>query len=211
MPGMDVTEVILGMGARLVQQAASGGRVADRYLRASLSLLGHAGKWSAVEASGVMCSTRQRTPLGEIVSCSNGAISGCVSCHSPVCLDHAFVSPSDGNTICFSCVATMQVTSKSEPPPQPVKESFSGPTCSCKNFWEAEESCLLHGDVARTRNKRRMLSVLGLTGSPSWKRVQGRYRELAKLYHPDRTKAGGDRMAEINDAFTWLKENKEAA
>ena len=208
---MDVADVILGMGARLVQQAASGGRVADRYLRASLSLLSHAGRWAAVENSGVVCAVSRKTPLGEVLPCRSGAIAGCVSCGRPVCLDHAFVSPEAGNAICYSCVALAQAASKDEVEPCADKETFSGPACSCKNPWKINEDCPLHGELAHSVTRRRMLSVLGLSGNPSWKRVQARYRELVKLYHPDRTKQPGNKMAEINQAFSWLKENRKQA
>jgi len=47
-------------------------------------------------------------------------------------------------------------------------------------------------------------SLLGLKGNENLAAIKRRYRDLAKMYHPDINREGGDRMREINAAYREL-------
>lgn len=213
--------------ASLVAQAAKGVHTdtsADYYVQAVGRMMEHASRWSAVSESGLKCSIRVTTPLQKQVRCVSPAIAACVACENPVCFSHALISPSNGDMICYGCVARLMGTSP-HPQQQPRRSRRAGatsaPQCTCATPWQLDPTCVVHGrassdEIARTRRKH--LRTLDLDEDADWEDIQFAYKQLAKKHHPDkhppsRQKRQVSRIKKINAAFAWLKKQyqEEAA
>lgn len=185
---IDFRQMLFGVGSSAVQSVRTGSQQGDVYAQAVARLMQHAGKWSAVSRSGIVCTTQQRTPIGTTERCRSAAIGLCVICNQPTCFNHSMISPHDGTQICFGCVGRMQQLHQSE---------------------GAEH---INYDVSDEQKTADCLLVLGLTGEPSWAQVQAVYKALAKEHHPDRhppaqRSAQEKKFKRISEAYEWLKTN----
>jgi hypothetical protein len=184
--------------AAFVPASARGGSEGqdNRYLQAIGRLMVHAVRWQAVSATGIKCALHFQAN-GTQHLCAEGAIAGCVVCARPVCLEHAMVSPSDGNVVCFACVGEAQ-QARGVGPGQQGQQSVPGNP-------SAEDERL------------RCLGVLGLDADATSVEISAAYKALAFAHHPDRAgtaakkKAASRRMVKINEAYSWLVNNKKRA
>ena len=188
----DFGQILAAFGAQVAQQVQTENPAADRYLHAIGRLMAHANRWRAVSATGIKCALHFQNPIGERVQCSEGAISGCVVCKKPVCLTHAMVSPRDGTVVCFACVGAAQAREGPE-------ESRVPPASGVGRTYDEE--------------RRRHLKALGLGLGATDIEVHAAYKALAFQHHPDRAssskkKAAQKRLTKINEAYTWLINNK---
>jgi hypothetical protein len=195
---LDFGQIIAAFGSQVAQQLQTDNPNADRYVHAIGRLMAHAGRWRAVSAMGIGCSTHFRNPTGERAKCSESAISGCVICAQPVCLTHSMVSTRDGTAVCFGCVGKAQALHKAEHghPPPPATESEQR--------------------VSYAAERRARLQALGLGEGATDVEVHAAFKALAFEKHPDRAskgrkKAAEKEMAKINEAYSWLVNNKRAA
>jgi hypothetical protein len=208
--------------ASLAAQAAQGVRTntpADGYVQAAAKLMEHASRWSAVSASGLKCSITMVTPQSNHVRCVTPAIGVCVVCDNPVCFGHAMISPSNGDMVCYGCIARMTGASPNPKQETPPKTADASPQCNCQEPWKLSPQCPVHGrqsndDLGRMRRKH--LRALELDEDADWEDVQFAYKQLVKKHHPDRhpptrKKRQESRIKKINAAFTWLKKHYEEA
>lgn len=73
-----------------------------------VALVGNANNFRAVMLSGIRC------------ACSGPAVSACLSCNRPTCLEHAYVS-SAAKVMCDSCVEGRSARPSSPPPVDETK------------------------------------------------------------------------------------------
>lgn len=213
---MNLTQLFTSIGAQVAKDIHTENPHADRYVNVVGRLMAHASKWSAVSGAGIKCTTRYRNPINENVTCREGAIASCVVCEKPTCFNHAMVSPRDGNVICFGCVGSAQQHVRDNGAPS--NSGSYGAQCLCADPWRCDPRCPVHGNEAENgvSQRRDHLGTLGLDDSASFDEIKTAYKELARKHHPDRAKGvrkgrAQKRMAEINAAYEWLTNNKEAA
>lgn len=119
--------------------------------------------------------------------CPESAVGYCAGCGRTVCLAHAAVSMR-GDVVCLKCVTDLHGDG-----PSPKNASSKRRKQRATSGDTDVDACL---------------RVLGITPSDDWderwEEIKARYRELARLKHPDR---GGDTeaFARINDAFETLR------
>jgi hypothetical protein len=149
-------------------------------------------RWRGVALSGIRCNI-PRVVGGMGIDCPHPAIGKCQLCPKTVCLDHAAVA-SNGNVACIACLNEIM---KSRP-------QYAG---------QAPQAAKLDPVVER----RRCLRVLGLKDPADWDEIRAAYKELALKHHPDRQKddvaraKATKKLTELNAAFKWLDQNREAA
>ncbi len=217
---MNLTQFLASIGAQAAQGFHTDNPQADRYVNVAGRLMAHASKWSAVSAAGIKCTSNFRSPTGEALRCSEGAIASCVVCENPTCFNHAMVSPVDGNVICFGCVGSAQahVREHGAAPSSPgYTNPSSGAQCVCQDAWRCDPRCPVHGGAGGQEVRREHLKTLGLDIGANVGEIKTAYKDLARKHHPDRVSdarkgRAQKRMAAINVAYEWLMENqKEAA
>lgn len=216
---MNPAQIIAALAAQAVQGVHTN-TPADQYVAVAGRLLEHASRWSAVSASGLKCTIHMVVQGGQHARCVAGAIGTCVACNSPVCFNHAMISPGNGDMVCYGCVA--KLTGASPHPPrqeQPRPPPADGPQCTCQHFWQVDPGCPVHGRASNDevgRKRRRYLGTLDLDEDADWEDVQYAYKQLVKKHHPDRhppsrRKRQEQRVKKINAAYAWLKKHYEEA
>jgi hypothetical protein len=155
-------------------------------------------RWTAVGSSGVKCHVAQRTEDGG-KSCKSVAIGGCMACGSPVCIEHAFVSPR--GVLCYVC-ADEEIDKRN-----PDAKTDRGRPFGFVNPFENET-----GEETR----RRHLRTLALADTADDEDIKAAYKRLAKRYHPDRAPeserdAASKKLRALNEAYEWLVRRKDRA
>lgn len=176
---------------------------ADRYARWLMALAQHAfSRWLSISASGLECKVRLRGQRGEIVTCGKPAISPCIICGEPCCLEHSLVSAA-GPVACMGCLEAAKILRRRggqgewpetswEPPSNPSSSDY-GKRVRYLHILEIEDE-----DAGQTE-------------------IQAAYKKLVKELHPDRASDDNDRrwrtkrLIEINAAYKWLMEMEEKA
>jgi hypothetical protein len=172
---------------------------ADRYARYMAKMLEQIlTRWTTVGASGVLCHLAQQAEDGDR-QCKSVAIGGCMACGSPVCIDHAFVSPR--GALCYACVD--EEIAKRNPDAKNDRGKPFGFVDPYAN--ETEED-----------TRRRHLRTLRLADSADADDIKAAYKRLAKSYHPDRAPeserdAASKKLRGLNEAYEWLVRRKDKA
>lgn len=222
---MNITELLVGIGAQVAQDVRTDNPTTDGYVRAVARLMQHASKWAAVSASGIKCVTHYKNPIGEMHSCDTAAIGACVACGQATCFQHAMISPADGKIVCYGCVGVAQKMARKmgsqwrdqkQPPVQPRdRPSSSGPRCTCRFPWECDPNCPVPAHSGRAARAEH-LDTLGLDADANWEDVSRAFRKLGRKYHPDRAttarvhRTNEAKFKKISEAFEWLKANRES-
>ena len=86
----------------------------------------------------------------------------------------------------------------------PNKAGYGNP----KQWNQAFNARLGHDEAKKTLGETDPLSVLELTGKPTWDEIKSQYRKLVLKHHPDR---GGnpETFKKIQAAYELLEENHE--
>lgn len=191
---MDLAQFLSTLGAGVAQalppEVASG----NPYALAISRLMRHAGQWQHVANAGFICHIVQFAGAVQH-RCKGKAIGQCIACKHPTCFEHAMISPATGEMCCLFCVSKLGVVQQ---PPPPAANGHNG---------HAQPGV----DVKALRKKH--LATLGLADPTDWDEIEATYKDLAKKHHPDRARPhlrdkATARMAAINAAHTWLKENR---
>lgn len=184
----------------LIGRVAQGLRPDDAISRHYARLMGDFGRhalmrWVATSQVGLGC----RLVLvqgGMRHACPHPAAGACIACGHPVCLDHAFASPQDGNLICRACVQRVgPAAAGAQPPPSAAPPAADDP------------------------ERLRALAQLDLRPGATPAEIKRRFRELSKDYHPDTLRglpeeereAREARYRQITAAYTYLTQTEEAA
>jgi len=213
---MNLTEILANLGAQAAQGVNLKGDSAG-YAQMVARLAQHAGSWAAVSAAGIKCSTHFKSQRG-ITKCKSSAIAACTVCERATCFNHSMISPSDGNIICFGCVGKAQEGfHRASPAPAPEDSDYGNSAqCICQSIGSIDPDCPVHASEAEDF-RAKCLKTLGLEEDVSWSVIHSTYRNLARKHHPDRVQSvkkkasANRRMRKINDAYTWLKNNRQEA
>ena len=159
-------------------------------------------------AAGMRCTVHHRRR-----PCGGTAIGQCMACQMPVCFEHSMISPKDGTVICFGCVGEMVRQQRGAVPPRAEPSDSPPPPQDEPAWWGVPPGASSEDQELRLQ----YLSVLGLDDSASYETIRVAYRRLAAQCHPDRVRgeqarrAAEQRLKQINEAYSWLNQHREAA
>lgn len=196
---MNIQQIIGAALSGIGGSVRTGHPEADRYARYLASMLEQIlTRWTTVGASGVRCHVAKHTEDGG-KPCKSVAIGGCMACGSPVCIEHAFVSPR--GALCYVC-ADEEIAKRN-----PDDRGDRGRPFGFVDPSEDE-------DVEATA--KRHLRTLGLVETADDEDIKAAYKRLAKRYHPDRAPeserdAASRKLRELNLAYEWLMHRSKAA
>jgi len=211
----DLADILSGLGLRAggPRSPSGGNPEADRYTQLIGRFAQHAVRWAAVRASGFRCVTGHHDH-GRPVTCGSPAIASCVVCSAPVCFDHGMISPRDGTVICFGCVGEAQQM-RGSPGGQRQGPQQAGGWNGQYPHWADQQQSSPGPDLEKLREDH--LRTLGLSPGVTMSEIRSTYRKMAAKYHPDKARSEAQRkrldaqMRKINEAYTWLCQNEEAA
>ena len=177
--------------------------MANHYLQYVVSMAEQAfARWSAVSQSGMRCQIGQHTDDGQDIRCTAPAIAGCMVCGANVCLHHALVSPK--YVMCFACAEGAARAAAARSPRTEQKSSPFG-------FVDPDEA-----EAKDEALRKKHLKTLGLEGDPTDEEVKAAFKRLVLEHHPDRAPqhkkaAKHKKLREINEAYTWLTQQRKKA
>ena len=145
-------------------------------------------KWIPRAASQLPCQIPHYENGFPVGPCSNHALDTCLTCGSPVCLEHSFIEGQRGDAVCYLCVAKMRAAGEPDPQQQQQQQQQQKPdkrsAAEAKAWW------------AR--------GVLFVAEGVPWETVKTQHRKLSAQHHPDR---GGDdkKFKQVQEALEILK------
>lgn len=156
------------------------------------------GRWREAAATRLPCAVRFQANNGAVAVCTESMIGACVCCRQPVCIEHANVSLSTGDPICFGCIELARQSRASDPAGAPPPAQVN---------------------VEQERKlRRKYLRLLKLKGQPTEDEIRQAFKREAAKAHPDRQPAADKdkahkRFVQLGTARDWLLERarKDAA
>lgn len=95
-----------------------------------------------------------------------------------------------------------------------IVETFSGKTISgwVQEAWERSQKTTIGQAAAGVERAARAVdpyTILGLPHSASLEEVERRYKQLSKIYHPDKEGGYEEAMKLLNNAYEQIKRDKK--
>lgn len=196
MPGFDDI-----LGAIFGRPVTSGIDPLTQYFgRVTTNLARHATmKWSRIALSGITC----HVPIVQGGTCKLPASTMCQACQRPTCLEHSFVSPLDGESICFGCAF------KAFPEVEKAFAARNAPGARPPHDHG-------HGAPTAEEGRRKALEILGLEEFCSVAEIKAAYKKAVAKHHPDKKrspeakKKAEEQLKLINRAYELLMKLEEA-
>ncbi|MHC4984850.1 MAG: J domain-containing protein [Planctomycetota bacterium] len=196
----------LGRAAQHVSQHAG---VEDPETKQALTVIGLVqqhffGRWLPAQRTRVACAIRVNHPQHGPLRCAEPMIGACVACNNPICIEHASVTITTGDAICYACIELVRAQRAQQVGPIPAGH---GPYASGRApAPEAKDD-----DFKKLRRKH--MRTLGLKGDPTEEEIRAAFRTKAAASHPDkaRTPAAREkatkRFKKCGEARDWLIAN----
>ena len=214
-----INELIGQFLGRAAQHASQHAAVEDPEMSQALSVLGlmqqHLfSRWIPAQRTRIACAIRVNHPQHGPLRCAEPMIGACVACNNPICLDHASVTVTTGDAICYACIELARAQrSQHVGPVPPGHGPYAGnqrqsSTSSGSSDSEAQEL---------KKKRRKYLRMLGLRGSPSEEEVLRAFRAKAAASHPDKARTPAERekatakFKQYGVARDWLIKDMSSA